>query len=81
MGMHERIDGEHGNGGEDLPQRFVAMCVETWGRYRQPRDVLAPAMLAHALNLMLEDGPPDEVAAILRGIASEISTPREIGHA
>jgi hypothetical protein len=38
-------------------------------------------MLAHAVNLMIEDGGADEVAAILTGLAIEISPPTKVGHA
>jgi hypothetical protein len=78
--MHERpeVDGDDGS---DLARRFVVMCVSTWARFRRPNADLAPAMLAHAVNLMIEDGGPDEAAAVLAGLAAEISTPETAGHA
>lgn len=65
-----------------LPQRFVAMCVEEWSKCNLPRNVLAAAMLAHAINLLLEDSEPDEVGYILAGLAKEILGSRTgAGHA
>jgi hypothetical protein len=65
-----------------LPQRFFAMCVQTWLKYGQCSDALGPAMLAHAINLMLRCGEPDEVANILAGLAVQISNqPQGAGHA
>jgi hypothetical protein len=70
------------NGSSQLPQRFVAMCVEGWSSCNQPRNMLAPAMLAHSINLLLEESEPDEVAYILAGIAKEIlAAPAGVGHA
>lgn len=65
-----------------LPQRFIAMCVEVWAKRNQSRNVLAPAMLAHSINLLLEESEPDEVGYILAGIAKEIlASPVGVGHA
>jgi hypothetical protein len=64
------------NGPNLLPQCFVAMCVDEWSKRNQPRNVLAAAMLAHAINLLLEDSEPDEVGYILAGLAKEILSSR-----
>lgn len=65
-----------------LPQRFIAMCVEEWAKRNQPRNVLAPAMLAHSIALLLEESDPDEVGYILAGIAKQIlASPAGVGHA
>jgi hypothetical protein len=80
MGIHEPI--ERGDSDDRLPQRYVEMCVATWTKYRQPADVLGPAMLAVAINLMIEHADdPGEVAHILVGIAAQLSPAQEAGHA
>lgn len=79
MGMHERLDEPQDD--DDLPQQFVAKCVATWAKYGQAPDLLGKAMLAHAINLLLEDASePGEVAHILVGIAVQISPPEVAGH-
>lgn len=65
-----------------LPQRFVAMCVQTWLKYGQCPDALGSAMLTHAINLMLRCDDADEVAHILAGLAVQISNQTQgAGHA
>ncbi|EAQ36949.1 hypothetical protein NB311A_07363 [Nitrobacter sp. Nb-311A] len=65
-----------------LPQRFVAMCVEEWSKHNLPRNLIAPVMLAQAINLLLEDSEPDEVGYVLAGLAKEILSSRTgVGHA
>jgi hypothetical protein len=80
MGINQRI--EDAARDERLPQRYVAMCVETWVRkFGLSADLLGGAMLAHAVNLMIENGGAEEAAAILAGLSLQISTPDVAGYA
>ena len=66
----QELDGE-------LAREFVAVCAAIWAKYQQPPGLLARAMLAHAINTMIEDGEPGEVAHILAGLAVQIA-PMEV---
>lgn len=80
MGIQGRI--EEAERDEELPQRYVAMCVETWAKkFGLAPDVLGGAMLAHAVNLLLEQDEPREVAMLLAGLAVQICPPETAGHA
>lgn len=78
MGVHERLEEQERD--DRLPQEFVAMCAATWAKYRQPRDLLARAMLAASINMLIEDGEPAEVAHILAGLAVQIAPTEVAGH-
>ena len=74
MGLHEQFDDDERAAG-DLAKRYAAMCIDEWTKKGMPRGLLAPALLAASINLMLEADDADEVAHVLAGLASEISTP------
>ena len=74
MGRHERVERDQP---QSLPVRFVAMCIEQWVRRGGDRTVLAAAMLAGSVIEMLVEDEPEEVAHVLRGLASAISAQPE----
>ncbi len=61
-----------------LSEQFVGRMVAVWCRHNLPEDELASAMLAHAVNALIDANDPHEVAGLLVGIAAQIN-PQTVG--